>query len=306
MEKSQLLALNPALRPPVWEGRQYVPRGYRLRLPAEASSWTAESLARQLDSQDQYLNQPRTRSYRVKAGETLAMVAHKHGVSESAVAKLNGLPEGAELKARATLRLPDVPATRIAVARAVAEQRAEERVVVAQRQAAPEPVTAAEARAESPALAPGGAVARASESIDYAISAEGSIRVAAEETLGHFAQWLAVPASRLRSLNQLSATAAVPLGRVLKLDFSKTTREQFEARRREFHGALQATFFAGHRIVGTAVHVARRGDSLWMVSQRYGSLPAWLLLHYNPDVDFAALRAGQKIVIPKIEALSAA
>lgn len=113
MDKVQLVSLNPALRLPVWDGRQYVPKGYRLRLPAEAQNWTAVSLAQQLDPQDQYLNQPRERSYRVKAGDTLATVAGRIGVSSSVIAKLNGLQEGAELKARTTLRLPGVAATRV-------------------------------------------------------------------------------------------------------------------------------------------------------------------------------------------------
>jgi membrane-bound lytic murein transglycosylase D len=328
VDRALLVSLNPALRSPIWDGRQYVPKGYKLRLPQESRAWTPVLLAQQLDPQDQYVNQPRARSYRVRSGDTLATVARKHGVATSIVAKLNGLKESDALKARATLRLPEVPATRIAQAKSgvsagesaavavalvpekvsetLAAQREESRAVMAQRKEAPEPVTASEARAESPSLVPGGAIARTSESVDYTVTAGNSIRVAAEETIGHFAQWLDVPASRLRSMNGLKASASVPLGRQLKLDFSKTTPEQFETRRREFHDSLQASFFAGHRIVGTRVYVARRGDSLWVVSQRHGSLPAWLVLHYNPDIDFAALRAGQEIVIPKIEALAAA
>jgi membrane-bound lytic murein transglycosylase D len=114
VEKSQLAALNPALRAAVWEGRQYVPRGYRLRLPESGNAWTSASLAGQLDLHDLYANQPRARSHRVKAGETLASVARHYGTSTATLAKLNGLKDGAVLKARATLRLPDIPASRIA------------------------------------------------------------------------------------------------------------------------------------------------------------------------------------------------
>jgi membrane-bound lytic murein transglycosylase D len=164
-------------------------------------------------------------------------------------------------------------------------------------------VSASEVVAESPSLVPGGAVARASESIDFSIAADNSIRVAAEETIGHYADWLKLPASRLRTLNKVSAGANVQLGRAFKLDFSKVSKTQFDTARRSYHDAMQATFFAGHRITGTQVYVARRGDSLWNVAQRNGNLPAWLVLHYNPDLDFGALRAGQQIVIPKVEAL---
>ena len=49
--------------------------------------------------------------------------------------------------------------------------------------------------------------------------------------------------------------------------------------------------------------MARRGDSLWSVTQR-GSLPVWLLQQYNPDVDFDDLRPGTQIVLPRVEDVS--
>jgi membrane-bound lytic murein transglycosylase D len=141
--------------------------------------------------------------------------------------------------------------------------------------------------------------------VDYSVGTDQTIRVAAEETLGHYADWLGITASRVRSLNNLTARSSINIGRKLKLDFTRTTPEKFAAKRRDFHEQLEAAFFANHRITGTQVYVARRGDSLWNVAQRNGSLPTWLVLHYNPDIDFAALRAGLEIVIPKVEQLPA-
>jgi membrane-bound lytic murein transglycosylase D len=114
--------LNPALRSSIWDGRRYVPKGYKLRLPAESRNWTPVLLAQQLDPKEQYVNQPRARSHRVRSGDTLATVARKHGLSISIVAKLNGLKESDALKVRATLRLPDVPATRVAQAKSDAPE----------------------------------------------------------------------------------------------------------------------------------------------------------------------------------------
>ncbi|HMI36336.1 MAG TPA: LysM domain-containing protein, partial [Steroidobacteraceae bacterium] len=57
---------------------------------------------------------------------------------------------------------------------------------------------------------------------------------------------------------------------------------------------------ATHHIVGTEIYTARRGDSLWSVTQR-SALPVWLLQQYNPDVDFAELRPGTSIVLPRVE-----
>ena len=74
-----------------------------------------------------------------------------------------------------------------------------------------------------------------------------------------------------------------------------------EQKRRDYHYALQANFFESHRILGTEIHVVRRGDSLWSISQHYAGVPTWLLQQYNPDVDLGDLRPGAQIVVPKVE-----
>ena len=52
VDRSRLQALNPALRPPVWQGQRHVPQGYRLRLPADAGDWTREQLAVRLATKE--------------------------------------------------------------------------------------------------------------------------------------------------------------------------------------------------------------------------------------------------------------
>src|SRR5258706_4817778 len=44
----RLRELNPALRPTVWNLQQFVPRGFRLRLPATLANWTSELLGARL------------------------------------------------------------------------------------------------------------------------------------------------------------------------------------------------------------------------------------------------------------------
>jgi membrane-bound lytic murein transglycosylase D len=334
VDRAKLIELNPAFRPALIDGTRYVPKGYRLRLPPETKDWTTARLAQQVSLNDQYLDQPRERSHKVRKGESFASIGKRYGMTADAVAKLNGLAANSAPRVGRTLRLTDQAPARVAGAKAVAsapaaaatpppaapaavpapqekvsETLAEQRkevAAIARSAKEPEPVSKAEATAEGPSLAPGGdVVARATESVDYSVGTDQSIRVAAEETLGHYADWLGVGATRLRSLNNLSARSSINIGRKLKLDFSKTTPEKFAARRRDFHEQLEAAFFANHRITGTQVYVARPGDSLWNVAQRNGALPTWLVLHYNPGVDFGALRAGLAITIPKVELLPA-
>ncbi|MGC4029555.1 MAG: transglycosylase SLT domain-containing protein [Steroidobacteraceae bacterium] len=307
VDRRELLDLNPALRAPVADGQRFVPKGYRLRLPAEAASWTGAMLASSLAPAEQYLGQPRARSMKVGSGDTLSKIAQREGVTVAELARLNNLDPGAALHKGRTLQLPERMPDLVAAAEAEAEAEAaasEPAAVEARVAKAPEPVTVAEAQAASPALAPDDGIPQTSDPLDYGVAANGTVRVAATETLGHFADWLGIAASRLRTLNNLRAARPLSFGQVLKLDFTKVARAEFEQRRRAYHQALQAEFFAAHRITGTEVYVTRRGDSLWQVMQRHGDVPSWLLLQYNPDVDFAALRAGLAVVIPKVEVLS--
>ena len=166
---------------------------------------------------------------------------------------------------------------------------------------APQPVSAAQAEALGPALGPAGGAEQSADPIDYSVAQDGSIRVAAEETLGHYADWLGVTSARLRELNHMKFHSPMLIGRRVRLDFSRVTPEVFETLRHEYHRELQAAYFAAHRIVGTEVRIARPGDSVWTLTQRRAQLPLWLLQQYNPDLDLTTLRAGTQIVMPRIE-----
>jgi len=192
---------------------------------------------------------------------------------------------------------------------AVAEEESKEDVAAATaekkthgRTENPQPVSAAEAEEVSPAL---GAAAddaqQNADPTDYSVSKDDTIVVATAETLGHYADWLRVSATKLRQLNKLGYGKPVIVGRKVHLDFHRVRREEFEQKRREYHQTLQASYFASHRIVGTEVYIARRGDSMWTITQRFAELPVWLIQQYNPDLDLADLHPGTQIVMPRVE-----
>jgi membrane-bound lytic murein transglycosylase D len=139
------------------------------------------------------------------------------------------------------------------------------------------------------------------DATDLAVADNGTIVIAAEETLGHYADWLGTSAAHLRTLNGMNFRAPVTIGHRLKLDYGKVDRVSFEQRRRAYHEQLQAEYFATRRIVGTVNYRTRSGDSLWSVTQHSPGVPSWLLQQYNPDVDFAGLRVGTMLVLPQVE-----
>jgi membrane-bound lytic murein transglycosylase D len=418
VEMNDLRTLNPALRPLVWSGQRHVPKGYRLRLPFEGESWTAELLAQRLAPSEQYANQPQERRHRIRSGESLASIAARYGTTVSTLAELNGMRSNAKLRAGRSLLVPPGQAITVAAAAAqppkvepapaeagtanvyvvrrgdsieeiakrtglsqvdllklnqlknpnyiyegqklqlaavtpapasapvatapaarptppatpptprvvtptkpivvasattpaggVPEDEAERESAedaeavanVGKPAARAEPVSAAQAEALGPALGPAIETPQSADPIDYSIGKDDTIVVVAEETLGHYADWLGITAQQLRKVNNMKFGRPVLIGRKLKLDFSKVKPEVFERTRREYHRTLQAGYFAAHRILGTEVYIVRRGDSLWTVTQRYARLPMWLLQQYNPDVDFSEMRAGTEITVPKVE-----
>jgi membrane-bound lytic murein transglycosylase D len=164
-----------------------------------------------------------------------------------------------------------------------------------------QPVSAAQAEALGPALGPAADTEQNADPTDYSVAQNGTIRVAAVETLGHYADWLGLTSARLRELNHLRYRTPVRIGQRIKLDFSSVKPEVFETLRREYHRELQASYFAAHRIVGTQVYIARAGDSGWTLTQRSAEVPLWLLQQYNPDLDLAELHPGTQIVMPRVE-----
>jgi membrane-bound lytic murein transglycosylase D len=136
---------------------------------------------------------------------------------------------------------------------------------------------------------------------NYAVTPDRRITVQAEETLGHYAEWLEVSAGRLRRLNRMRYETPLVIGRQKKLDFSRVTPEEFEQRRLEYHRTLQEEFFEAFVVSGTRTHMLRKGDSLWYLAQRRYEVPIWLLRQYNPELDFGSLPAGTPMVVPIIE-----
>lgn len=265
-----------------------------------------------------------TSVYVVQRGDSLSEIARRLGTAEEELLRLNRLSdrnfiyEGQKLRiAAAGGAVPPLPAGTVTVTEVApepyllvdAEAQPEEEPMsegeIAQAQAA-EPVSAAQAEELSPKLVSGAqAVAMAADPSDYTVAEDGTIEVQAAETLGHYAEWLDLRASQLRSLNNMRFGTPVVIGRRLRIDLSRVNGELFEQRRREYHQRLQEEFFAAYRIVGTEVHVVRRGESLWAIARKYPNVPIWLLRQYNPDVDFGDVRPRTQLQLPRIESSAA-
>jgi membrane-bound lytic murein transglycosylase D len=116
IDVDKLRALNPALRPAVWNGQRHIPKGYHLRLPADGEKWTSELLAQRLNPREVFAAQPQERRYRVRSHETLAAIAVKYDVSTQTLAQLNGINIGTKLRAGRSLLVPSAQPVTVAAA----------------------------------------------------------------------------------------------------------------------------------------------------------------------------------------------
>ena len=321
-----LKVLNPALRPPIWNGSRLVPRGYALRLPGSQSPSEVDAAWARLPAAQRYLAQRNDGAHRVRKGETLAAIASSSGVSLPRLLAANGWNAAHTVTRGETVHIP-MPASRAegeappaaAPASAVlaengatpaapaptppteAEQSLQHSTGAPEKSAATAPREPVSPRqSDSAALLPASAPTGATDTTDYQVSAGDVVIVQAGETLGHFADWTGIDSQSLRTLNHLHKTAQVVVGHKLKLDLSKVTAAQFVAAREDYHHHLQEAYFAAHRIAGTENYTVKRGESLWTVALQHGDLPPWLVAQYNPDVDFHDIRPGTTIALPRV------
>ena len=139
-----------------------------------------------------------------------------------------------------------------------------------------------------------------SDPSDYTVAADSTIQVQASETLGHYADWLDIRASRLRKINKMRYGKPVIVGHHISLDFSQVNVEQFERKRLAFQRQLQGEFFDLYRIASTYTHTVKRGESLWVLTLRKFKVPLWLLIQHNPDLDLNKIHPGTQLIVPEL------
>jgi membrane-bound lytic murein transglycosylase D len=187
---------------------------------------------------------------------------------------LNGLKLRQQIKPGQVLTLPDSPSqaaidtTRVSVANALYPAR----------------------RSTAPRLPDSG---------DWLRVKKGRIHVAAQESLGHYAEWLDVSVRRLRRLNRLSRRQALALGTTLRLDFSRVSVALFSKRRRAFHRDIEQEVLHAYHVDSVKRHTLRPGETLWALYEEY-DVPLWLLQRYNTHLQPHTLRPGTELRIPQV------
>lgn len=124
------------------------------------------------------------------------------------------------------------------------------------------------------------------------------IYVFANETLGHFADWLRVPLSHLQDINHLGRKKIIYQGQKLRLDFSRVTRQDFYEKRLNFHFQILNGFFAEKVFVNCQEIRINAGESVWKIARHQYQVPVEIIQYFNIDTDFNQLHPGDRLRIP--------
>ena len=200
VDMGALRVLNPALRPPVWNGARLVPRGYELRIPGTPPQAEITAAWARLPPTQRYVAQRNDGKHRVRRGETLAGVAAASGVSVARLLAANGWSDTHAIAPGEVLRIP-MPASRAEVSGAAPTAAALAAIAPDTLSPAIAPDTPSPAivpRAVSPAIAP-----------DAAQAPEASDTTIARAPLG---EKVAPPPKEPVSQRQTESAALLPAG----------------------------------------------------------------------------------------------
>lgn len=124
VDRTTLQEHNRALQPAVWRDAKYIPRGYPLRVPRDATSEPLQTLLARVVQAERHAAQVRDQFYTVRAGDALSAIAARHDVSVDALLAVNGLPDRHRIRAGQVLRLPPSgPGGRVILAGGEAQAR---------------------------------------------------------------------------------------------------------------------------------------------------------------------------------------
>lgn len=265
-----------------------------------------------------------TIQYRVQRKDTLTRIAQKHGVHVSVLAKMNAMenPHALQLGQRIMVPKPgtdfntQLASASMAVKEAPVEtpkmevqmgqvQSSEENTIAA---SATEPleknsevqnvlsdlVSAFQLNKNRHAFRPVKFVTNSEE--EYRV---GLVKIDFDETLSHIADWARLSVRELRQLNNLRRRGSrIRVNQTIKVPFRRTTPEDFEAKRQEYHKAIQEDFFESYQVEKVLTRKLKKGETLWEICNNVYSIPFWLLSNYNPDQDINAISIGESINIP--------
>jgi membrane-bound lytic murein transglycosylase D len=263
-----------------------------------------------------------TIKYRVRRRDTLTRIAQKYGVHVSVLAKMNAMDDPHSLRPGQRLQVPK-PGTDFKTQLASAASASEPQVKPAKMEVKMGGVQSDEntiVASTSKSLDENSEVEKvlsnlasafqinknrhAFRPVKFAADSEeeyrmGLVKIDFDETLSHIADWARLSVRELRQLNNLRRRGSrIHVNQTIMVPFRRTTPEEFEGKRQEYHKAIQEDFFGNYQVEKVVTRKMQRGETLWEICNNVYSIPFWLLSNYNPEKDINTIKVGESISIP--------
>lgn len=287
---------NPSLRPPVFSGEKYVPKGFRLCLPysPQLASITAKLPPALLKN-----SQKRSQYYTVKKGDTAGTIASRHGISLKSLTRANNLNNKSVVYIGQTLKIPPRRVSSLPNSNTTTTASSTSTIVELKNGKKSQPgwnsITTQKLPTNYNLMVKN---LRTKDGLQT-----GTIVVQPEESIGIFAEWLGTQNSSIRSLNNLTSSEDVHPGQKISLPFNAVNPKAFLQKRREFHQETEEDFFSSYKITGFKRYRVAQGDTLWEICEKKFDLPLWLLKKYNNNLTYSKLKHKQLLNIPIVEPL---
>ena len=213
-----------------------------------------------------------TIKYRVKRRDTLTRIAQKYGVHVSVLAKLNAMDNPHALRRGQRIKVPKPGTdfkTQLASAASVNQSSTETPKMAVQMSGVQSDENTIVASTSEP-LEKASQVEKALTNLSSAFQLNknrhafrpvkfvadseeeyrmGLIKIDFDETLSHIADWARISVRELRELNNLRRRGSrIHVNQSIKVPFRRTTPEEFERKRQEYHKAIQEDFFGNYKV----------------------------------------------------------
>lgn len=319
-----LKRLNPSLRSTIFSRRLTIPRGFKLRIPPALPLEEAKQKMAAIPGNLKSTKSTDFMYYSVRRGDTLYRISRRFRVSTQTLLAANNIRRKNRIYIGQVLRIPSYKSS------PPKKKQEQEKIRVTAPPPQPQPESKPEPKPESkpgskpppepqPESNPGSkneavpvknkirapgeefdATLYSLAVIPYPKRGTVRIRVAVNETLGHYADWLGTPTYRIRNLNHYSRRG-IQVNQKLWLPMKNNKLESFNAKRLEYHMALEEDFYSQYKVTGVTERRVRYGDTLWSICSGEEEIPLWLFLKYNRHIDIGKLSKGTEIRLPVIK-----
>lgn len=255
--------LNPSLRPPVVQGKRFVPKGFQLKIPKGRGSEFAKNYPN-IPKKEKFVEQIHAKWYKVKKGDNLSKIAKRNNISVSDLMTVNNLSDETVYPGQ--------------VLQLEIESSKQEKENQESRQKNNDDLT-------------DNVVVQVKNNII-------TITVDPDDTLWHYSDWSGSSIREIRYQNNLKKKHKIKVGQKINIPLNNITPYEFEEKRNEFHKGIEEDFFSTYQVDKTITVNLNKGQNLWDLCN--SDIPCWLLKKYNPDKEFQRVDMDDNIIIPVV------